>query len=224
MDELKNLNELNKGIHKQWVWGNKDSYYRSCDYLQKINYCIHDLNREFHNSSEKTMKELVFMIVLVDWICEACTELPKILRKDIVDKGNYLERAEVVESLQFFKALRSFVVAHPLGTNRHGKFGLDGDWICVDIMSETSMIAKQLSRDSDWYHLDFEGLRKSTCNQKADYVLKVYSKKADRMRFFKYIGIELEDLCHVAELQISQLYDLDLYLSKLKKKDFEVKM
>ena len=129
------------------------------------------------------------MIVLVDWICEACTELPKILRKDIVDKGNYLERAEVVESLQFFKALRSFVVAHPLGTNRHGKFGLDGDWICVDIMSETSMIAKQLSRDSDWYHLDFEGLRKSTCNQKADYVLKVYSKKADRMRFFKYIGI-----------------------------------
>ena len=49
MDELKNLNEIGKGIDKQWVWGNKDSYYRSCDYLQKINYCIQDLNREFHN-------------------------------------------------------------------------------------------------------------------------------------------------------------------------------
>ena len=155
MDELKNLNEIGKGIDKQWVWGNKDSYYRSCDYLQKINYCIQDLNREFHNLSDKTMKELVFIIVLVDWICEAYTELPKILRKDIVDKDNYLEKAEVVESLKFFKALRSFVVAHPLGTNRHGKFGLDGDFICVDIMSKTSMITKQLSRDSDWYHLYF---------------------------------------------------------------------
>ena len=70
MDELKNLNEIGKGIDKQWVWGNKDSYYRSCDYLQKINYCIQDLNREFHNLSDKTMKELVFIIVLVDWICE----------------------------------------------------------------------------------------------------------------------------------------------------------
>ena len=40
-------------------------------------------------------------------------------------------------------------MAHPLGTNRHGKFGLDGDFICVDIMSKTSMITKQLSRDSD---------------------------------------------------------------------------
>ena len=52
----------------------------------------------------------------------------------------------------------------------------------------------------------------------------MYSRKADGMHFFKYIGIELEDLYHVAELQIKQLYDLDLYLSKLKKKDFEVTM
>ena len=94
MDELKNLNEIGKGIDKQWVWGNKDSYYRSCDYLQKINYCIQDLNREFHNLSDKTMKELVFIIVLVDWICEAYTELPKILRKDIVDKDNVMEIVE----------------------------------------------------------------------------------------------------------------------------------
>ena len=57
MDKIKNLNELNKGIDKQWVWENKDSYYRSCDYLQKINYCIQDLNREFHNSSETSYEK-----------------------------------------------------------------------------------------------------------------------------------------------------------------------
>ena len=33
MDELKNLNEIGKGIDKQWVWGNKDSYYRSYETL-----------------------------------------------------------------------------------------------------------------------------------------------------------------------------------------------
>jgi NTE family protein len=63
-----------------------------------------------------------------------------------------------------------------------------------------------------------EGLKTS------DYILNVYTQKADGMHFFKYIGIELEDLYHVAELQIKQLYDLDLYLSKLRKKDFEVTM
>ena len=73
-----------------------------------------------------------------------------------------------------------------------------------------------------YYEQNFNELRESTKNQKADYILNVYSQKADGMHFFKYIGIELEDLYHVAELQIKQLYDLDLYLSKLRKKDFEV--
>ena len=33
----------------------------------------------------------------------------------------------------YIKALRSFVVAHPLSTSRHSKYGLDGNYICVDI-------------------------------------------------------------------------------------------
>ena len=32
MDELRNLNNLNRGIHKRWIWENKDNFYRSCDY------------------------------------------------------------------------------------------------------------------------------------------------------------------------------------------------
>ena len=40
------------------------------------------------------------------------------------------------------------------------------------------------------------------------------------MQFFKYIGVDFQDLYHVAELQIEKLYDLDKYLGKLKKKDF----
>lgn len=26
MEELRNLNDLDRGIHKQWIWGTKDNY------------------------------------------------------------------------------------------------------------------------------------------------------------------------------------------------------
>lgn len=34
--ELRSLNGLNHGIHKHWIWGDKDNFYLSCDYLQKV--------------------------------------------------------------------------------------------------------------------------------------------------------------------------------------------
>lgn len=80
MDELRNLNNLNRGIHKRWIWENKDNYYRSCDYLQKINYCIQDLNAEINNLNEPSMKEVVYIITLIDWICEAVGAIAQILK------------------------------------------------------------------------------------------------------------------------------------------------
>ena len=70
--------------------------------------------------------------------------------------------------------------------------------------------------------LDFDGLKGEAKEKEADFVLYVYSQKTDGMQFFKYIGVDFQDLYHVAELQIEKLYDLDKYLGKLKKKDFEV--
>ncbi len=45
-EEIKNLNDLNKGIYKQWIYGSKENYFIVCDYLQKINYSIQDINCE----------------------------------------------------------------------------------------------------------------------------------------------------------------------------------
>lgn len=222
MKELRNLNNLNRGIHKQWIWENKDNYYRSCDYLQKINYCIQDLNAEVKNLSEPSMKEVVYIIVLIDWVCEAVEAIPKVLKLGIMNNYVYRKNDCVSQSVKFFKAVRSFVVAHPLSTNRHEKYGFNGDMICVDIRSGISTVTKAFSHNSDWFHLDFNGLKKEAKEQSADFLLYVYSQNADGMQFFKYIGVDFKDLYHVVELQIEKLYDLDKYLGKLKKKDFGV--
>lgn len=222
MEEIRNLNNLNRGVHKQWIWGNKDNYYRSCDYFQKINYCIQDLNAEIKNLSEPTMKEVVYIIALIDWICEAVEAIPKILKSGVMNNYIYKKDECVLQSIKFFKAIRSFVVAHPLSTDRHKEYGFDGDMICIDIRTKTSIITKTFSHNSDWFHLDFDGLKKEAKEQDADFVLYVYSQKADGMQLFKYIGADFQDLYHVAELHIEKLYDLDKYLGKLKRKDSEV--
>ena len=222
MDRLRDLNGLGEGINKKWIWGNKENYYCSCDCLQKIGYCIHDLNTEIENLSNPSMKEVIFIIILVNWICEASDTLLKILDKGMVDNFVFKNEDSILKSRRFFKALRSFAVAHPLSTNRHEKYGFDGDLTCVDIRDRTSKLVEMFTHSNDWFHLDFNGLKVNTKNQSADFVLYVYSHKADGMKFFKYIGVDFKDLYCVAELQIEKIYELDKYLKKIKKKDWLV--
>ena len=217
MEELRNLNALNQGLDKQWIWGSKDNYYRSCDFLQKISYCIQDLNAEIKNLSEPTMKEVVFVIALVDWICEAVNSIPQILKPTIAALVSY-ENEDIIKSEKYFKAIRSFVVAHPLTTTRHKDYGFDGDMICIDVKWKTSVLATY-SR-TDWFYLDFDGLKQLIDDKPSDFVLYVYSKKADGMRFFKFIRANFSDLYTVARLQIEKLYIFDKQLGKLKKRDF----
>lgn len=218
MEELRNLNDLNRGVHKQWIWGSKDNFYRSCDYLQKINYSIQDLNTEIKNLTEPTMKEVIFIIVLIDWICEAVNSIQELLRQDIYTGFIYKDDETVKKAKKYFKAIRSFVVAHPLNTTRHKDYGLNGDLICVDIRRKTPAITSAFSCDSDWFHLGFGGMEEYTKDKPSDFVLYVYSQEKDRMQFFKYVGANFSDLYCVAKLQIDKLYALDKYLGKLSRK------
>lgn len=218
MEELRNLNDLNRGIYKQWIWGNMDNFYKSGDYLQKISYSIQDLNAEIKNLSETTMKEVIFVIVLVDWICEAVDSIHKILRKEVIDFLRINENSELAQVERYFKAIRSFVVAHPLNTSRHKKYGMDGDLICVDVRNRTSKLVETYSDSSNWLFLTLDGLQENAQNIPSDFVLYVYSKKLDQMKFFKYIRANFSDLYYVAKLQIERLYALDFKLSKLTKK------
>lgn len=220
INPLKNLNDLNGGTHKQWIWKRRETYLKSCDYLQKINYCIQDLNHEIDSLKNPCMKDVVYVIVLVDWISEAVNALPALLIDGMHSSFTYEKQSEIDIANKYFKAIRSFAVAHPLSTTRHETYGLDGDKICVDIRSKTSMVTQSFTRSEDWYHLDFDGLKRNAKDIPADFVLYVYSKQKDNMQFFEYIGADISDIYRVAELQIDKLYALDGYLGKLRKKDW----
>ena len=219
MEELRNLNDLDRGIHKRWIWGTKDNYFRSCDYLQKINYSIQDLNAENKNLSTPSMKDVIFVIALVDWICEAVKSIQEILLQDVLSGFIYKEDERVKKAGKYFKAIRSFVVAHPLNTSRHKDYGLDGDLICVDVRRKISPIVSTYSKNTDWFFLGIDGFQENAKNVSADFVLCGYSQKIDRMQFSKFIGANFSDLYYVAKLQIEKLYALGKYLGKLRKKD-----
>lgn len=91
--------------------------------IQKLNWNIDDFNGSFENIELR--KDIVYLIVLGDWIVESCDciyESYKKYAKDFV----YSNKKELEESNRRFKAIRSFVVAHPLNTDRHSEFGYDG--------------------------------------------------------------------------------------------------
>ena len=91
------------------------------------------------------MKEIVFVIVLIDWICEAVESLQKILLKDIFSGFTCKNEEDIEKSKKYFKAIRSFVVAHPLNTDRLKDYGLDGDFIGVDVRMKTAAIVSEVS-------------------------------------------------------------------------------
>lgn len=216
--ELRNLNGLNHGIHKHWIWGNEDNFYLSCDYLQKVNYCVQDLNAEIHNLQVPSMKEVIYVIALVDWICEAVDSLHTILKNEVVDYLNLEDDADCKQVTKYFKAIRSFVVAHPLNTTRHKAYGMDGDLICVDVRNHTSKLTETCSNLNDWLLLNLDGLKENAQGIQSDFILYVYSQRLDKMRYFKYIRANFSDLYYVAESQIKRLYALDSRLKNLTKK------
>lgn len=217
VNKLENLECSKNGLNKKWIWNDADGFSLSCDYLQKINYCIQDLNSEICSLSTPSMKEVVFVIVLVDWICEAVDCLPKLLIPDLCDGFLYECESELQKAKKYLKAIRSFVVAHPLTTNRHHDYGFDGDLVCVDI-GKPSILVSTFTNDSDWYHINFDGLKENAKNENHDFVLHVYSQKKNGMKFENYIGANFSDLFEVARTCMKKIYALDCYLSKQRKK------
>ena len=165
------------------------------------------------------MKDVIFVIALIDWICEAVKSIQEILRQDVLSGFIHKDDEEVKKAEKYFKAIRSFVVAHPLNTSRHKDYGLDGDLICVDVRSKISPIISTYSSNADWFFLGINGFQENAKNVSADFVLCGYSQKTDKMQYSKFIGANFSDLYYVANLQVEKLYALDKYLGKLRKKD-----
>ncbi len=76
---LENIDDVNSGVHKRWIYSNKVDYELVCDYLQKINYSTQDYN---HLISQKLSRgDVCYLILLVTWIQESYIDKLKALDK-----------------------------------------------------------------------------------------------------------------------------------------------
>lgn len=217
ISELNNLNDIRRlerrGIYKRCLLNSKEDFSKMCDYMQKINYCIQDLNSELPNLAGLSNKSIVYIITLVTWISEAMYGMRQLYRKDIIKDFSYEKEEELKKGYEYMRALRSFVIAHPLTTKEHSKYGMNGDLICIDIRISADYHSL-ITDDKFWGHLDYNGYHKE--RRKCDFYLYGYSKDVENMKYSIFIGCSVKDIYHVAELYIEKLYALDKYLSKQK--------
>ena len=68
--------------------------------------------------------------------------------------------ADTVKSGKYFDAVRSFIVAHPLNTDRHEAYGLVGDLICADVRSQLTGFERAFGNSLEWLYLGVDGLKK----------------------------------------------------------------
>lgn len=214
---LKNLNGLGVGLHKKWIFSSRLEYDLCCDYLQKLNYSIQDFNTEINSKDELSVKTVTYLILLTTWIVESCEQIQKTIRNSVKGSFYYKSENELQNAKAYLRAIRSFVVAHPLTTDRHSKFWLDGNYSCVDI--KIGMSAVQRMVQQSLYIFSMDGVRVEPMEDCCDYYLLVYSEK-DGAQFFQYFGCNICDLMKTASLYIDKIYALDKYLNKLTKKDF----
>lgn len=219
IEPLRNLNDLKHGIHKQWIYKDFPSQEIAGDYLQKICFSICDLNKVLSKKSFD-YKDIVFIICLVDWIRESVNCIWTLFKKGILDDFSFFSQEALAKAKDYFVAIRSFVVAHPLETNRHDKFSLDGTYICLDLFQDDNpMIEATNDHDEKFRFLDYDGMHEGYA--KNDFYLKAYSSKYYQNQFFLLIGFYLEDIVRYARLCVQKIYELDKFLSKLKMKNFK---
>lgn len=167
--------------------------------IQKLNWNIDDLNHLIDNIN--TQKDIIYFIVLGDWIKEACTEIYKLYEKYT---NNFVYKEDNSRKLanDKFKAIRSFIVAHPLNTSSHPNEGYNGSKKCIDIYMHIPTIAK-FSRLYD--------------NPNADFFIAYY----DDLICYKYEGHMYSEIWDCAYYNIDRIEKLGKYLSKIRRKNLK---
>ena len=218
---LDNLNGIGKGVDKCWIYKNPLSVDLAHDYLQKINFSIQDINYLLSVCEQsKRRTDIISMIVMVDWVVDSVWQYKSCLLPNLLDDFLFSEQETLCKSYSFIKGIRSFIIAHPLATERHHQFGFDGDLICIDLRSSKPILFDY--GNNEVKRLGFDGIEEWDEEQDDDFYLFVYSKRA-KAKYFKYLVIDLAEIIKVARIDIMYLYEMDSYLGKLRKKDYAAK-
>lgn len=205
------------GFRKKWVY-KENCYDKGLDILQKISYAVQDINNEISSLENPHPKDIVYIITLVDWLSSAIYLLNNYLSDGILSNFVFSNQEELEKCNEYLKSLRSFVVAHPLKTDKHPKYGFDGKYICVDVRPK--IVTRDLIDPFRNLVINLEGLHQCEVGEAGDYYLFVYSKE-DNFRFFYTIACYFDDLYKVSQLYLNKLYELDKYLSKQRLKDWK---
>ena len=213
--DLKDIGRVEKrGIYKSALCKSNAHYFRVQDYMQKINYCIQDLNSEIMLPDVLSNKSIVYIITVVTWLREAIRGLKSLYNEKALETFVYFQEQELQKATNYLLALRSFVVAHPLDTCKHSAYGMDGTLTCIDIRQPGEYLS--LVPEYGFAHLDYEGLHMNT-RKEADFYLYAFSTRVEKKDLSIHIGCSLQDIYHVAALYIDKLYALDRHLQKQRK-------
>ena len=215
------INKDNRGLGK--VWLAKDGAHRELmlDCVLKANFSVQDFNKTIEGGFAGQPKDVIYLIVLTDWIGDSYWQIKKCLRDDVVRGFRFSGAEQLGLCRKFLKALRSAVVAHPLGTDQHGDYGFGGDRICVDIRGKTLLDGFPQAR---LFRLNAGGFGETECVRDDDVVLATYSTEVAGEKgglHFQRVCFDMADVRDAAELYIDALYELDRFAVGLKKSDFQ---
>ena len=189
--------------------------------MNELHFTIIDLNREIPCLKTPHPKEVVYTIVIIDWIREAFDTLVSCCRPDVMTSFSSTREEEYKKAIKFFVAIRSFIVAHPSNTSRHKDYGFDGSFLCEDLNPLKSHIPFLIYDEKSCRAIDVEGLHEKTKKETDDVLMYAYRINDTDAPFARPISFRMEDVINVASLLIDRLYALDAYLAKLKKKDYK---
>lgn len=213
------LSKSNLGLGKKWFAKSESQRKLMSEYMLKVKYSIQDFNETVQEGFSGAPKDVVYLIVLADWIKDSCWRIKGCLREDVSSgfKFSNIERLKLCR--EFLEAIRAIVVAHPVSVSKHREYGFDGGRICVDIRSKSLIDGYPGAK---FYRLHMGGAEEVECAYDDDVVLATYSADSDNnggLRFQR-VCFDMADVRNAAQLYIDSLYELDRYVARLKKKDF----
>lgn len=208
-----------RGIHKHWPCNSENDYSLNLDYIQKVSFSVQDFNDSLCLKESVSRENVVYGIVLVTWIAEAIPLHRECYRRQISSSFAYARETELEQKRLYLEAIRSFVFAHPLETNQHKNFGLNGDLICIDIRNKGVVDGLMPIDSIRLLTPQGQGLRAASDRSQYDVVLKSYSKQDDPV-LFTNIGLNLSDVRDAAALYLDKLFAFDRYIYNLKKRDY----
>lgn len=186
------------------------NYQLVCYFLEKINYSLQDIQEE--SNKAPNIHSLICLIVFTCWVQESINEIKKCYKPNILKKFSYNNEL-LKENDSFLKAIRSFIFAHPLNTNRHKKYGFDGTLRCIDIRPSNKGVGFPTTSMPPKQYINTKGLTKFD-KQPIDYWIFTYNDNYCETTLYQLIGFSTDTIYKIVYDYIDFLYKFDDFLSK----------